>query len=152
MRFLLVDRIEALEPGVRARGSKLAALSEDYFAWHFPERPIVPGTLVLEALVQLAGWLEAEASGFTSWVLLDRVTSARYYAFAGPGDRIDLELDVVATDEPDRRRYRGRSAVAGVEGAVFEIEARVVPLAGLEDPERARRALEGLRGRAPERR
>ena len=93
MRFLLVDRIEEVVPGASARGWKNAAMSEDYFEWHFPERPIVPGMLVLESFAQLAGWVEAASSDFERWFLLDRVKAARYYAFAGPGDRIDLTLE-----------------------------------------------------------
>jgi 3-hydroxyacyl-[acyl-carrier-protein] dehydratase len=146
-----VDRIDAVEPGVSIRGAKLAAASEDYFTWHFPERPIVPGNLVLEAVVQLAGWLEAVGSGFERWVLLTRVASARWYAFAGPGDRIDLALDVLPGGDPSLRRYRAETLVRGERGATLELEARGVPLEGLEDPARVRRAYEGLRaaGDAP---
>ena len=146
MRFLLIDRIEEAVPGSHARGWKNAALSEDYFEWHFPERPIVPGMLVLEAFVQLAGWLEAAGSDFERWFLLDRVKAARYYAFAGPGDRIDLALTVLETDDPDRRAYRGESHVAGERSTVVEFEGPVVPLADLENGERARRTYDVLRG------
>ena len=59
MRFLLLDRIEEVVPGQSVRGWKNASMTEDYFEWHFPERPIVPGVLVLESFVQLAGWAEA---------------------------------------------------------------------------------------------
>ena len=111
MRFLLVDRIEEIVPGESARGWKNAALSEDYFEWHFPEKPIVPGMLVLEACVQLAGWAEAVASDFERWFLLDRVKAARYYAFAGPGDRIELSLKQIACDDDDRRRFEAESSM-----------------------------------------
>ncbi len=70
MRFLLVDRIDDVEKDRSIRGSKLAAMSEDYFEWHFPERPIVPGVLILEACAQLAGWLEAASSDFERWFLI----------------------------------------------------------------------------------
>jgi len=140
MRFLLVDRIEEIEPGVRARGFKNASMTEDYFEWHFPGRPIVPGVLILEALSQLAGWVEAAESDFSRWILLDRVRSARYYAFARPGDRIDLEVEVIESEDPERRVYRGESTVAGERSAIVEFEGRVVPLEGLEGADRARRA------------
>jgi 3-hydroxyacyl-[acyl-carrier-protein] dehydratase len=149
MRFLLIDRIEEVEPGSRARGRKNAALSEDYFEWHFPERPIVPGMLVLEAFVQLAGWLEAAGSDFRSWFLLDRVKAARYYAFAGPGDVIHLELTVLDTGDPERRAYRGESRVGDERAAVVEFEGVVVPLEDLMDEDRARRTFEALRGVRP---
>lgn len=146
MRFLLVDRIEEIESGRRARGFKNAAMSEDYFEWHFPGRPIVPGVLILEALSQLAGWVEAEGSDFENWVLLDHVKSARYYAFAVPGDRIDLEVEVVPSEDPERRVYRGESHVNGKRSAIVEFEGRVVPLEGLEGADRARRAFAVLTG------
>ena len=47
MRFLLVDAILELETGTRAVGLKNLAMSEQYFADHFPERPIMPGALIL---------------------------------------------------------------------------------------------------------
>ena len=151
MRFLLVDRIETVEPGVRIVGWKNAAMSEDYFEWHFPERPIVPGVLILEAFVQMAGWLEAASSDFQRWFLLDRVRTARYYAFAGPGDRIDLSLEVTkeGTDAADRRVYTGVSRVGDTRGAVVEFEGRVVPLEALDGAARARRDFQTLRGAEP---
>jgi 3-hydroxyacyl-[acyl-carrier-protein] dehydratase len=149
MRFLLVDRVEAWEADRSIRGWKNAAQSEDYFEWHFPERPIVPGMLVLEACAQLAGWLEAASSDFRSWFLLDRVHSARYYAFAVPGDRIDLLLERLDADDPARRAYRAESRVGDARGATLEFEGRVVPLEGLEAEERARRTWAQLRGETP---
>ena len=149
MRFLLVDRIESFEMGVRIAGSKNAAMSEDYFEWHFPERPIVPGMLILESFVQLAGWLEAISSDFGSWFLLDRVHTARYYAFAGPGDRIELALEQVPLAEADRRRYKGESRVAGKRSALVEFEGIVVPLEDLEGAARARSTWATLRGEMP---
>lgn len=147
MRFLLVDRIEAVEPGASIRGWKNAAMSEDYFEWHFPERPIVPGALVLEAAVQLAGWLEAASSEFEQWFLLERVTSARYYDFAVPGDRIDIALERISSED-GRCVYRGASRVGEKRGATLEFEGRLVALDTLERKDAARRAYAALRGEA----
>ena len=146
MRYLLVDRIEELTPQVSVKAWKNVAMSEDYLEWHFPERPIVPGTLVLEALSQLAGWHEAATSEFSRWVLLDRVWSARYFGFAVPGDRIDLRLEIVASADPERRAYRGESSVGGERKALLEFEAKVVPLETLDGRERVERAYKQLRG------
>ena len=174
MRFLLVDRVAAVEPGRSIRGWKNAAMAEDYFEWHFPGRPIVPGILILEALslravdsvrvashfpgrpivpgmlvleacAQLAGWLEAVSSDFERWFLLDAVRSARYYAFAVPGDRIDLALECVESDG-ERRVYEAESSVGDTRGCRIEFEGRVVPLETLQARAAARNAWAVLRG------
>lgn len=50
--FLLIDRILELEPGVRAVGEKLVTIGEPFFQGHFPDQPIMPGVLIVEALAQ----------------------------------------------------------------------------------------------------
>ena len=145
MRWLLLDRIDEVRPGEGATGWKCVAMAEDYLEWHFPERPIVPGVLVLEACVQLAGWLEAASSEFARWFLLDRVTSGRWYGFCAPGDRIDLDVKAVPCADPDRRAYRAECRVGGERRASIDFEGRVVPLATLEARDRAERAYAVLR-------
>ena len=51
--FLLVDTIEDMEPGVRAVGRKCVTYNEPFFAGHFPQEPIMPGVLQIEALAQV---------------------------------------------------------------------------------------------------
>ena len=51
--FLLVDCVEELEPGVRAVGYKCVTFREDFFRGHFPEEPVMPGVLIIEALAQV---------------------------------------------------------------------------------------------------
>lgn len=50
--FLLIDRILELEPGVSAVGEKLVTINEPFFQGHFPDHPIMPGVLIVEALAQ----------------------------------------------------------------------------------------------------
>jgi len=147
MRYLLVDRLEEARPGAPMSGWKNVAMSEDYLEWHFPEQPIVPGVLVLEALVQLAGWHEAATSGFARWFLLDTVRSARYYGFAVPGDRLELTLEPVAASASDRRAWKGESKVAGERRATVEFEGPVVELESLESRAQMQRAYEALLGK-----
>jgi 3-hydroxyacyl-[acyl-carrier-protein] dehydratase len=149
VRYLLVDRVESVEPGRSAVGWKNVAMSEDVLEWHFPDRPIVPGTLIVEACAQLAGWLEAVTSDFERWVLLDRVASARVFGFAVPGDRVEVSVEQVAHADPGRRAYRAEARVGAERRAAVEFEAVVVPLESLDTKERARRAYEVLRGAPP---
>lgn len=51
--FLLIDRIEELEPGRRAMGKKCVTYNEPFFNGHFPKEPVMPGVLILEALAQV---------------------------------------------------------------------------------------------------
>ena len=57
MRFTLVDRIVALEPGKTITAVKNLSLAEEYLADHFPGFPVLPGVLMLEAMTQAAAWL-----------------------------------------------------------------------------------------------
>ena len=57
MRYVLLDRITALEPPESARGIKCVTLADDIFADHFPGHPVMPGALTLESLAQLGGVL-----------------------------------------------------------------------------------------------
>ena len=50
--FLLIDTIEELEPGVKAVGKKCVSYNEPYFAGHFPNEPVMPGVLIIEAMAQ----------------------------------------------------------------------------------------------------
>ena len=51
--FLLVDRIEELTPGIRAVGVKAVTYDEPYFSGHFPDEPVMPGVLQIEACAQV---------------------------------------------------------------------------------------------------
>ena len=89
--FLLVDRVLEREPGVRVVAEKLVSASEPYLQGHFPDRPLVPGVLMLEMLAQAGGFLEAEPLGGRA-IFLAGVQDARFKAPAFPGDRLRLEV------------------------------------------------------------
>src|SRR5918996_5876055 len=63
--FLLVDRITEIEIGRRIVGLKNVTINEPFFQGHFPDRPIMPGVLIIEALAQAAGVLAVESLGLS---------------------------------------------------------------------------------------
>lgn len=100
MRFLLVDKVEEVIPGESIRGVKNVTLSEDFLADHFPDRPVFPGTLIVEALAQLGGFL-AEATcnsgdGEVRRAVLGQVDKARFHRLCVPGDQIELRCRLVS--------------------------------------------------------
>src|SRR5262245_51278799 len=109
MRYVLLDRITALEPPTRARGVKCVSLSDDVFADHFPGHPVMPGALTLEALAQLGGVLceatmraRRKEEGNVDkelHALLVGVERAKFRRMVRPGDRLELEAVAVHVGE-----------------------------------------------------
>lgn len=93
MRFLLVDRIVEVEPGRRLVAEKALSLAEEYLADHFPSFPVMPGVLMLQALVESAAWLVRASEDFAhSLVVLDEVKTATYKSFVKPGQCLRMEV------------------------------------------------------------
>jgi len=116
MRYVLLDRITALEPPERARGIKCVTLADDIFADHFPGHPVMPGALTLEALAQLGGVLcEAtmrQRGRHDLHALLVSVKRAKFRRLVRPGDRIELEATALRVSE-DGGQVRGTAHVDG---------------------------------------
>ena len=116
MRFLLVDRIEEVEEGARARGWKNAAMSEDYFEWHFPERPVMPGVMIVEAMAQAGGFLllhrvpEEDRAG--KLILFTGIDNCRFRRPVIPGDQLMFEVNVVNVRSSFAKMH-GRAMVDG---------------------------------------
>ena len=89
--FLLVDRILEREPGVRVVAEKLVAAGEPCLRGHGPDRPLLPGVLLLEMLAQAAGFLEADSLHGRA-MFLAGIQDARFQAPVLPGDRLRLEV------------------------------------------------------------
>jgi 3-hydroxyacyl-[acyl-carrier-protein] dehydratase len=104
---LLLDRIDACVPGTSARAQKCVTVNEPYFQGHFPGYPVMPGVLVLEALVQLATFLAVE-SGLPAPTAIRMLDNVRFKRQVIPGDRLVLE----ATMLPDLR-FDVRASVEG---------------------------------------
>ena len=97
MRFILIDRLLALEPGVRATASKTFAPDDEVFRDHFPGNPIVPGVLLLEAMAQTAGWLTLATTRFATSPQLVMVKDAKFRKPVRPGVEIRLTARVASS-------------------------------------------------------
>lgn len=133
MRYLLIDRITELKAGESIKGIKNVAMSEDFLEFHFPKNPIMPGVLLLEALSQLTGWLEASSSGFTQWFLLTRVNQCKFYGFAFPGDQVELEVRSISSPGDKNRSYAGVGIVKGKKKITVEFEGDLIAFDEIED-------------------
>ena len=92
--FLLVDRVDELVVGDYIRGRKQVSVNEPYFQGHFPNHPIMPGVLLVEALAQICGILAFKtrenkpADGYVHY--LAGVDNVRFKRPVRPGDTVDL--------------------------------------------------------------
>jgi 3-hydroxyacyl-[acyl-carrier-protein] dehydratase len=98
--FLLVDRVVALELGESIHAYKNLRINEPYFDGHFPEQPVFPGVLLVEAMAQAAGILGFKTMGKTpkdgSLYYLVGVDKLRFKRPCVPGDRVDLYANIVS--------------------------------------------------------
>lgn len=96
--FLLVDRIESIEPGKRIVGIKNVTINEPFFQGHFPGRPIMPGVLIIEAVAQVGGILALlstpEALGNPS-IFLMGLDKVRFRHPVFPGDQLRIEVGTI---------------------------------------------------------
>ncbi len=122
--FLLVDRIEEVEAGVKAVGFKNVTINEPFFQGHFPGHPIMPGVLIIEAMAQVGGaYVSLKDS-----VAENRVTyfvginNARFRKPVRPGDVLRMELELLST----RRgiyQFSGKAFVGDTLVAEAELKA-----------------------------
>lgn len=128
MRYLLVDRITDWHREGAIAGVKNVAMSEDFLEEHFSGHPVMPGSLLLEAMVQLAGWRTALSSGFQEWALLGRVRRAAFYGFVLPGDQVTLGLTRADAGGAWPASYSGAGHVDGRRKLAVSFEVERIPL------------------------
>ena len=99
--FLLVDRVLELEPGVSLRGLKNVSFNDPFFLGHFPQQPVMPGVLILEALAQATGILAFKTSGEmpedSSTYYFVGIDNARFKQPVVPGDQLILDVRLLKT-------------------------------------------------------
>lgn len=116
--FLLVDCIEELEPGVRAVGYKCVTYDESFFKGHFPQEPVMPGVLIVEALAQVGAVAilsQEENKGKVAY--FGAINSAKFKKKVVPGDKLRLECHIIKRKGP----VGIGSATATVDGKVAVI-------------------------------
>jgi 3-hydroxyacyl-[acyl-carrier-protein] dehydratase len=113
--MLLVDRVERLVPDVSITATKAVTINEGFFQGHFPDRPIMPGVLIVEALAQAAGVLAVESLGLAGTgklVYFMAIDNAKFRAPVEPGVLLTLEVEFVQK-RTSVCRFAGRALVDG---------------------------------------
>lgn len=119
--FLLIDTIEEMEPGVRAVGKKCVTYDEPYFVGHFPEEPVMPGVLIIEAMAQtgaVAMLSQEKFKGRTAYFA--GINSAKFKRKVVPGDVLMIETEIVKVKGP-----------VGVGKATVKVDGRIAAIAEL---------------------
>ena len=97
--FLLIDRVLEAEPEERIVALKNVTINEEFFAGHFPQRPVMPGVLVIEALAQAAALMASYGRDDIDTVnrvyYFTGIDKARFKRPVEPGDQLIFEVEIV---------------------------------------------------------
>ena len=94
--FLLVDKITEIEEGKRVKGYKNVTINEPFFQGHFPEYPVMPGVLVLEALAQVGAVAVLSMEQFKGKnPLFAGADKVKWRRQVMPGDKLELECEII---------------------------------------------------------
>jgi 3-hydroxyacyl-[acyl-carrier-protein] dehydratase len=112
--FLLIDRVEKLEPGKSIIALKNVTYNEPYFTGHFPEFPVMPGVIILEAMAQAAGILsfvtqEVKKPGEVLYFFAG-IDNARFKQVVSPGDQLRLHM-TIEIGRQDVWKFHGKAMV-----------------------------------------
>lgn len=113
MRFNLVDRIIEVDPARSIRAVKNLTLAEEYLADHFPTFPVMPGVLMLQALVEAGSWLVRVRDDFKdSIVVMREAKNVKYGTFMEPGRQMMLTAEVVEAGNGSTS-FKGKGEIEG---------------------------------------
>lgn len=114
--FLLVDRVLELEKGVRIKALKNVTINEPFFPGHFPNRPVMPGVLMLEALAQAAAVLSFETAGSVpdekTVYYFAGIDGARFKRPVEPGDQLIMDVQLLRA-KAGIYKYAAKGSVDG---------------------------------------
>ncbi len=118
--FLLIDKIIELNPGKGIVGIKNVTYNEPFFGGHFPNFPVMPGVLIIEAMAQVAGIFGLEASGLKAGnadsdtkIFFMSIDKARFRKPVRPGDTLVMTMSLL-NHRRNIWRFSGRAEVDGI--------------------------------------
>ena len=125
--FLLIDRIIDINGDESATGIKNVTINEPHFTGHFPNQPIMPGVLIIEAMAQTAGAISILASGSNkpSLVYFMTIDNAKFRKPVVPGDRMEIKVQKIKKRGP-LSKYGCVALVDGVKVAEAEVTAMII--------------------------
>ena len=94
MRWIWIDKFVEFQSGQRAVALKNVTLAEEHLHDHFPGFPVMPESLMIEAMAQTAGILVGEAKKFQEKVILAKIKKAVFFDYVKPGDTIKLDAKI----------------------------------------------------------
>jgi 3-hydroxyacyl-[acyl-carrier-protein] dehydratase len=126
--FLLIDRVLELERMKRIVAVKNVTINEPFFQGHFPEKPIMPGVLIVEAIAQAGGLLLLTEVPNRDEMLMvfTGIEKARFRRPVLPGDQVRIEVEVRAW-RVTAARLEGKAYVDGKVAAEATVTCRLVP-------------------------
>jgi 3-hydroxyacyl-[acyl-carrier-protein] dehydratase len=99
VRFLFFDRVTELEKGEYMRALKEVALSEEFFTSHFARRAIAPGTILTEAVAQVAGWLVIASLDFRQGAIVSIIQDVALLREVQPGHQLTVDCRILDVDK-----------------------------------------------------
>ena len=114
--MLLVDRVLELEKGERIRAIKNVTINEPFFTGHYPNRPVMPGVLMIEALAQVAAILAVESAGIelddSMVYYFVGIDGARFKRPVEPGDQLIMDVNI-GRSKAGIFKFSARASVEG---------------------------------------
>ncbi|MBI4083125.1 MAG: 3-hydroxyacyl-ACP dehydratase FabZ [Candidatus Lambdaproteobacteria bacterium] len=129
--FLLIDRVLEVEEGVSCKALKNVTANEPFFQGHFPDRPIMPGVLIVEAMAQACGIaaFAGETNPAEKLLLFVGIDKARFKRPVVPGDQLVFEVRIVS-HKFNIWVFQAKATVDGDLAAQAEIRTATVPKSG----------------------
>jgi 3-hydroxyacyl-[acyl-carrier-protein] dehydratase len=114
MRFTLLDRITAIEPGTTLTAVKNLSMAEEYLADHFPLFPVMPGVLMLQAMVEAGAWLLRATEDFAhSVIVLRKAGNVKYGQFVQPGQTLEVTAELIGRSEDGEAKIKAKGTMHG---------------------------------------